>query len=151
MYTRRSLLLVLAGAMLVITSACASVPMASLEMDMKAKNMSAPQDKALVYLYRNETFGSAIKMTVNLDGKFAGQTARKTYFMWLLPPGNHEFVSVTENTSRLNVDAKAGQTYYIWQEVKMGMWGARSKLQLVDKAKGKKGVDVSKLIATNPE
>lgn len=150
MNKKRSLLLVLAGVMVMMVSACASVPLAPPEMDMKAKNMSAPKDKALVYLYRNETMGSAIKMTVNLDGRFAGQTASKTYFMWLLPPGKHEFASITENTSTLNLDAKAGETYYIWQEVKMGMWAARSSLQLVDKEKGKKGVEESKLIATTP-
>jgi hypothetical protein len=150
MKKRTSLMLILAGAMLMLVSACASVPMAPLEMDMKAKNMSAPKDKALVYLYRNESMGGAVKMTVNLDGRFAGQTASKTYFMWLLAPGKHEFTSVTENTSTLNLDAKAGDTYYIWQEVKMGAWAARSNLQLVDKAKGKQGVEESKLIATNP-
>ena len=150
MNKKRSLLLVLAGAMLVMVSACASVPMAPPEMDMKAKSMTAPKDKALVYLYRNEAMGAAIKMTVNLDGRFAGQTASKTYFMWLLPPGKHEFASVTENTSTLNLDAKAGETYYIWQEVKMGTWAAGSNLQLVDKEKGKMGVEESKLIATSP-
>lgn len=150
MKKRTSLMLILAGAMLMMVSACASVPLAPPEMDMKAKNMSAPKDKALVYLYRNETMGAAIKMTVNLDGRFAGQTASKTYFMWLLPPGKHDFASVTENMSTLNLDARAGETYYIWQEVKMGMWAAGSKLQLVDKEVGKKGVEESKLIATNP-
>jgi hypothetical protein len=150
MKKRTSLMLILAGAMLMMVSACASVPLAPPEMDMKAKNMSAPKDKALVYLYRNETMGAAIKMTVNLDGRFAGQTASKKYFMWLLPPGKHDFASVTENTSTLNLDAKAGEAYYIWQEVKMGMWAAGSKLQLVDKEIGKKGVEESKLIATNP-
>jgi hypothetical protein len=150
MKKRTSLMLILAGAMLMLVSACASVPMAPPEMDMKAKNMSAPKDKALVYLYRNESMGGAVKMTVNVDGRFAGQTASKTYFMWLLTPGKHEFASITENTSTLNLDAKAGETYYIWQEVKMGAWAARSNLQLVDKAKGKNGVEESKLIATNP-
>lgn len=150
MKKRTSLMFILAGALLMMVSACASVPLAPPEMDMKAKNMSAPKDKALVYLYRNETMGAAIKMPVNLDGRFAGQTASKTYFMWLLPPGKHDFASVTENTSTLNLDAKAGETYYIWQEVKMGMWAAGSKLQLVDKETGKKGVEESKLIAEQP-
>lgn len=53
MKKRTSLMLVLAGAMLMLVSACASVPLAPPEMDMKAKNMAAPKDKALVYLYRN--------------------------------------------------------------------------------------------------
>jgi hypothetical protein len=140
-------MLVFAGALLMMMSACASVPLAPPEMDMKAKNMTAPKDKALVYLYRNETFGAAIKLNVNVDGKYAGQTASKTYFMWLLAPGKHEFQTVAENTSNVSLDAKAGQTYYVWQEVKMGAWSAGAKLQLVDKETGKKGVEESKLIA----
>jgi hypothetical protein len=92
-----------------------------------------------------------MKMTVNRDGKYAGQTAAKTYFMWLLKPGKHEFSSVTENTSTLSLDAKAGQAYYIWQEVKMGLMSARSKLQLVDKETGRQGVEESKLIQEGAE
>jgi hypothetical protein len=86
-------------------------------------------------------------LNVNVDGKSAGQTASKTYFMWLLAPGKHEFQTVAENTSNVSLDAKAGQTYYVWQEVKMGAWSAGAKLQLVDKETGKKGVEESKLIA----
>jgi hypothetical protein len=38
------------------------------------------------------------------------------------------------------MDAEAGKTYYIWQEVKMGLWMARSLLQEVDEETGRKGV-----------
>ncbi len=150
MKRRTGLMLILAGALLMMVSACASVPMAPPEMDMKAKNMTAPKDKALVYLYRNESMGAAMKLTVNVDGKYAGKTAAKTYFMWLLPPGKHDFTSVAENTTNVSLDAKAGETYYIWQEIKMGVLSARSKLQLVDKETGKKGVEESKLIGETP-
>jgi len=138
--------LLLMGVLVMLLGACASVPMATQEMDLKAKSMTPPPDKTLVYLYRNEMMGSAIKMTVNLDGRYAGQTVSKTYFMWLLDPGKHDLTSVTEDTSNLSIDAKAGETYYVWQEVKMGMWSARSNLQLVDKETGRKAVEESKLI-----
>lgn len=146
MNKRTSLFYLFLGIAITLLSACASVPLAPPETDLKAKTMSPPPDKALVYLYRNEIMGSAIKMTVNLDGRYAGQTASKTYFMWLLDPGKHDLTSVTEDTSNLSIDAKAGETYYVWQEVKMGMWSARSNLQLVDKQTGRKGVEDSKLI-----
>jgi hypothetical protein len=137
---------ILAGILIMVLSGCASVPLASEDQDMKAKAMSAPPDKALVYLYRNEVMGSAIKLNVSLDGKLAGQTAAKTYFMWMLNPGSHEVATMADNTSTVQVDAKAGESYYIWQEVKMGMWGPGTKLQLVDKETGKKGVGECKLI-----
>jgi len=63
-------------------------------------------------------------------------------------PGTHKLTSKAENTSELTVDAVAGKLYYVWQEVKMGVMSARSKLQLVDEPTGKAGVQESKLAAT---
>ena len=36
--------------------------------------------------------------------------------------------------------------HYVWQEVKMGFFGARNKLQEVSEQRGKKGVMESKLL-----
>ena len=69
-------------------------------------------------------------MTVSLDGKVMGRTGPQTYFLWEVKPGLHEIVSHTENTARVMIDAKEGQNYYVWQEVKMGMWQPRSQLHL---------------------
>lgn len=127
-------------AMLVLVTGCASVPMASLDDDAKAKAFSVKPDKSSIYVYRNETFGSAITMTVALDGKVAGQSGPQTYFLWEVEPGNHEVASHTENVSTLKLTTEAGKAYYVWQEVKMGMWMARSLLQQVDEETGRKGV-----------
>ena len=48
----------------------------------------------------------------------------------------------------LNFDAMAGKLYFVWQEVKMGMLSARTKLQLVSDDVGKKGVMESQLAVT---
>ncbi len=133
----------LAGMILLIISACASVPLAPPEADMKARNMSAPKDKALVYLYRNQVIGAALKMAVHIDGKYAGDTAANTYLMQLLPPGKHEITSVAGNIATFILDARAGETYYIWQSVES--YGG-SKLQRVDSGTGRQGVNESKLI-----
>ena len=127
-------------AMVVLVSGCASVPMASLEDDAKAKLFSARPDKSTIYVYRNESFGGAIVMTVSLNGKVAGQTGPQTYFVWEADPGSHEIASHTENVSTLKLTTEAGKTYYVWQEVKMGAFMARSLLQQVDEETGRKGV-----------
>jgi hypothetical protein len=119
---------------------CAAVPMASLEADAAAKKFQAPPGMANIYLYRNETFGAAIAMTVSLNGKVMGRTGPQTYFLWEVPPGRHEIQSHTENTSRITIDAQAGRNYYVWQEVKMGMWQPGSLLQEMSEAEGRKGV-----------
>jgi hypothetical protein len=121
-------------------SGCASVPMASLEEDAKAKNFTVDAEKANIYLYRNESFGGAIGMPVALDGRMAGKTGPNTYFLWAVEPGSHEVTSLTENTARISIDAKPGKNYYVWQEVKMGMWTARSQLHEVPEEQGQKGV-----------
>lgn len=130
----------------VLSTGCASVQMASSERDTAAKSFATKADKANLYIYRNESMGAAVKMAVTLDGKPVGETAAKTYFKLEVPPGEHTLISKTENDSVLSVKAAAGQNYFIWQEVKMGVLSARSALQLVDEAAGKAGVQECKLI-----
>jgi hypothetical protein len=55
-------------------------------------------------------------------------------------------VSKTENDVTLDIDAQPGKNYYVWQEVKMGMFAARSALHLVDETTGEAGVKQCKLI-----
>lgn len=124
---------------------CASVPMAPVQQDTDAKTFTTAAGKANIYLYRNESMGGAVKMPVSLDGKMAGQTGPKTYFKWSVDPGQHEIASITENTSRLTLDTEAGENYFVWQEVKMGMWAARSQLHQVSAEQGRKGVMECKL------
>ena len=119
---------------------CASVPMASAEADAAAKRFEAPAGKATIYVYRNEILGGAIALTVALDGRVVGRTGPKTFFALDVAPGAHEISSITENTSTLKFNASAGKTYFVWQEVKMGMWQPRSQLQQVDEATGRKAV-----------
>ena len=123
-----------------VLSGCASVPMASLDEDVRAKTFTVREGKSNIYLYRNELFGGAIPMTVALDGKVAGQTGPQTYFMWEVDPGPHEVASHAENIITLKLNTEAGKAYYIWQEVKMGLWMARSQLHQVDEETGRKAV-----------
>ena len=127
---------------------CVSVPMAPNEADSQAKTFTTEPGKANIYVYRNETMGGAIAMPVNLNGEMAGKTGPNTYFMWSVDPGKHVIQSVTENTSEITIDARAGQNHFVWQEVKMGVWMARSLLQEVSEEQGRAGVLECKLIAS---
>ena len=133
-----------------ILGGCATVPMGNVKQDATLKSFGAPnnQDKAGIYVYRNETFGAAIKMHVRLDGKVLGSTAANTYLYKEVEPGQHTVSSLAENTDTITVSARKGTLSYIWQEVKMGMWSARSKLHLVSEEEGKKGVLESDLAET---
>lgn len=138
----------LALATAAVLAGCATVPMGDSKQDAAAKTFTAPADKAAIYVYRNESMGGAVKMDVEIDGQALGQTAAKTYLYTEVAPGKHVVTSKAENTETLEIDAKAGATYFVWQEVKMGLLYARNKLQLVDAATGKKGVSETTLAAS---
>ena len=144
----------LAAAMLVAAmgmTGCASVPMAARSDDAAAKQFAPVADKGTVYIYRDEIMGSAIKMPLLVDGISIGDTGPKTYLEVALPPGTHSVTSKTEKDVTISVDVQAGKTYFIWQEVKMGMWAARSQLHIVDEAKGKKGVLECSMVRTSAD
>lgn len=138
---------ILIGASIVgglLVTGCASVPMASPAADSAAKVYATNSTKANVYIYRNETFGAALKMPVTLDGAPVGETASKTYLYRQVDPGTHAITSQGKDT--LSLEATAGNNYFVWQEVKMGLVSGGSKLNLVDEAQGKAGVAECKLI-----
>jgi PBP1b-binding outer membrane lipoprotein LpoB len=137
---------ILAIFMAVALAGCASVPMATPEADAAAKAFRVTPNKANVYIYRNENFGAAIKMPLLIDNVAVGDTAAKTYVFRQIDPGSHVITSKTENDATLSLDVKAGTNYFVWQEVKMGAFSARSDLHLVDEATGKAGVADCKLV-----
>lgn len=134
----------------VLASACASVQLAPVQADAAAKKFDAPPPgHANLYVYRNENFGGAVRMNVNLDGVVLGDTGAKTYLYTPIPEGVHTIVSKAENDSTSVIDARAGSSYFVWQEVKMGIWSARSALQQVEEQKGRAAVLQCKLAKTN--
>lgn len=137
---------VLSFAAMFVLVGCAGVPMASKDRDSAAKSFTPKPDKAQIYVYRNEIFGSAVRMVVSLDDRVKGQTGAKTFFWWEVEPGEHKVSSHTENTVDIALKTEPNKLYFIWQEVKMGMWGPRSLLHQVDEQTGKLGVMESELI-----
>jgi outer membrane lipoprotein SlyB len=131
-----------------LVSGCASVNKASSAASSQAKTFTPVTDKAVVYIYRNEILGGAIKMPVDIDGMLVGETGPKSFLRLGVTPGKHVISSLSEKNADLNIDLQAGQTYYVWQEVKMGMMSARSQLHLMTAAQGQKGVLECDLLET---
>jgi len=132
-----------------LLTGCAIVPMAPTDMDSQAKTFTTKPDKSSIYVYRNESFGGVARMTVSLDGKVPGQTGPQTYFLWEVEPGPHEITSHAENVVALTITTEAGKAYYVWQEAKVGVWGARSRLRLMDEEAGRKAVAACRLAQSN--
>jgi hypothetical protein len=132
-----------------LLTGCSSVQVADEAQDQALKTFKAPTaNTAGLYIYRNESMGGAVKMEVEVDGKEIGRTARKTYLYKEVTPGKHTVTSKAENTDTLEIDVKPGTLNYVWQEVKMGILYARTKLNLVSETEGKQGVLESVLVET---
>jgi len=96
-----------------LLSACASVPVAAPEMDIKTKNMTPPPDKALLYVYRDAVFASASNLfEISIDGHSVGKLAEKTYLAVMLEPGKHRITRETSTRHILPINVGAGKTYY---------------------------------------
>ena len=145
----KKLALMATYALLLLLSACASVPMASMDKDAKAKEFTPPPDKGAIYIYRNENLGGGMAITVSINDKTLGQTAPDTYFHVNVLPGSYSLKSLAENVSELTVMVEPGRIYFVWQEIKMGMWSARTKLQEVDGSTGRAAIASTKLIASS--
>ncbi len=61
-------------------------------------------------------------------------------------PGSHTITSKSENDATLTLSIEAGKYYFVWQEVKMDLLMARSKLSQVSGDAGKQGVMEGKLV-----
>jgi hypothetical protein len=130
-----------------LIAGCASVPMATPDADAKAKQFVAPTDgMAALYIYRNESFGSAVKLPLLLDNVSVGDTGPHTYVLKSIAPGKHVITSKGEKDVTLDIAPAAGETLFVWQEVKMGAFAARSALHAVDESTGKKAVAECKLL-----
>ncbi len=131
-----------------IVSGCASIKQAPLSADTEAKEFAPKPDVAQVYVYRNETLGAALSMPVTVDGKLAGNTGPNSFFKFDLSPGKHVITSQGDE-SEITLETKAGELYFVWQEVKMGVFSGGSKLQLVEPEVGMEGVRECRMIESS--
>lgn len=115
---------------------CSAVGKMPTAVDLKIRDLSPPEGKALVYVLRPTSFGSIVKMEVTANGQYIGATGGKRYIYTILDPGKYIFSSKAENTSELHLVLEPGKTYYIEQKVKMGIIMARNELLRLDDIEG---------------
>ena len=121
---------------------------ASPELDAKAKAMTAPQDKALVYLYRDVNGGG--RMNVSIDGRNLGVIGGRNFMMFMLSPGKHLVVIEAANRDEMDLEVKPGETYYIRQDITNYLYVVSSKMMLMHNMEGKKGVQDCVLVEHKP-
>lgn len=137
--------------LLLFLTACASVPMATLEEDATRKAFVAPSEgKSGIYIYRNSNFGGALKKSISINSVAVGQTAPMTYFYTEVEPGNQDIATESEfSDNNLLITTEADKLYFVKQSIKMGVFVGGAKLTQVEDDVGKKGV-LQCNMATNP-
>jgi hypothetical protein len=136
----KKLMLGLMFGVMLLLSGCTLVPMGDAGEDAALKTFTTKSGVAGLYIYRNEYIGAAVRMGVEIDGKPFGKTAARTYLYTELTPGKHVVTSKSENDFSLELEAEPGKLYYLWQEIKVGVFWPRTKLHLVDEEQGRAGV-----------
>ncbi|MEJ6006212.1 DUF2846 domain-containing protein [Paucibacter sp. AS339] len=123
-----------------LLSGCASVKPAGPGQEAAVKRFEVPAQQSRIYIYRNELLGALVGLDLTLDGRPAGTTKGKTFVVADVEAGEHQLVSKGENTHTLTLTTRAGEPSFVWQEVKMGLLSAGSRLHSVDAATGRAGV-----------
>lgn len=126
----------------VLSSGCASIPMASKEQDTALKQFTLPAgDKAGLYIFRNTFVGQALKKTVSIDGVVIGETANKTYFYRQITPGQHKLSTESEfSDNSITLLAEGGKNYFVQQYIKMGAFVGGAGLKIASEEEGKQEV-----------
>ena len=120
-----------------ITCSCITTQKAATTGGIDYYNIAPEAGKSLVYIARPTTFGFAVPMNVECDGKVIGTNMGKNFIYCTAEPGEHIFTSYAENTHELKITTEPGKVYYVLQKVKMGMALARCELELMDDVIGK--------------
>lgn len=149
MFAPKQYLIYLLFTSLLVLQGCASVAMAPDQEDQRAKQFKPAGGKAGIYVYRNETLGAALKKSVTINGRMAGETAADTYFWFEVKPATYKIVSDNNLDNTITIHAVAGKNYFIWQEMKMGFLVGGTQLSVVDEQTGRNGVLECKLIKQN--
>ena len=111
-------------------SATQYVPMPDL-----AEKVDDPA-KGRIYVVRPSSFGGAVGMIVSDGGTPIGSTGPGKFLCWEREPGDVIVSSSSENTSRVSLPVRAGSVHYVLQNIRMGIWIARTDLEVLDEERG---------------
>ncbi len=109
----------------VILSGCSLKNMAPVANCPDVRLITPPAGKAALVIaetMREENYDLEDNPNIAnfLDRKFIGRLRSSTFFVTMVEPGRHYVVANGENRETILLDFKAGETYYLEQETRMG-------------------------------
>jgi hypothetical protein len=100
-------------------------PKHMITMDVKP-TIAPKADKAVLVIARTTSIGFAVTIENYLDRKLIGQTKGKSYFITDVNPGPHYVMGHAENWGTARINFEAGKLYVLNQDIRMGVWMART-------------------------
>lgn len=82
--------------------------------EAEAKQFQAVPDKAVIYVARSHP-GPSYSSPVMLDDMMMGSLYSGTFFRWEVAPGPHRIAGFAADGALLNLNAAAGQVYFVEQ------------------------------------
>lgn len=120
---------------LLVTGCASSVQY--VKMPDQTKTNEDPT-KGRIYVLRPSSFGGAVGMNVADGTTPIGNTGPGGYLCWEREPGDVIVSSNGENTSQVSLPVRPSSVHYILQNIRMGIWMARTDLEVIDEAKAQK-------------
>jgi hypothetical protein len=129
---------------------CATIPLASADLDAAGKTFTPPDGKASIYVARGlGYFGGAATFQIAIDGKVFGNIAPGTYYLFTCEPGPHTVVAISQwNTEKAKLDVEAGGNYFFDAGWHMGLVTGQAVVTQVSEEQGKKLVNQCKRAET---
>lgn len=92
-----------------------------------------PPGQAMVCVFRSRTIGASVSVPVVLGNRLMGETNGEHPLLFPVDPGPQSLTTVVKAYKMtLELEAKAGTTYFVWHELKR--FSHRSRLYLVGTA-----------------
>jgi hypothetical protein len=132
------------GAIVVLFTGCASVPVNDSISSNQVKQITTPSDgQAGLYVYRTKSpVGAALKKDIWVDGKCLGESARGVFFYQEVI-GDREHTIATESEFSPNIltlNTVSGKNYFVQQYIKAGIVVGGANLKVVDEQTAKAAI-----------
>jgi len=125
----------------VFLTACGG-PKHMITIDVKPK-IAPKTDKAVLVIARTTSFGAGVTIENYLDKKLIGQTKGKSYFITDVAPGQHYVMGHAENWATARINFEASRVYFLNQDIRMGVWMARTGFSPMSAEEGLKQINES--------
>lgn len=128
---------------LLLATACTSYKLTAPDRAVPALGTDFPASQARVCVLRTSVLAQAVTFPTRDDGVLVGATRGPTYFCYLAEPGPHDIAIEADEVEHAQIEAVAGRSYYLKQEVDNVFGYVKCRAVWVDEAAAKELLEQS--------